>query len=139
VEKSALVGLKSLLSNPVDGHVRVWRPRNRNILWAQLRLVEEVLRRLLTIRLLMRPLTIHWLRSVFVVLNGSCLASLLRSLSSLGVIFRDLKLKFWRGFLTGIYTCSAGETLKVLNFLSFISTWHVENCQMQRDGKRLEW
>jgi hypothetical protein len=48
------------------------------------------------------------------------------------------KLKFWRGFLTGIYTCSAGETLKFLNFLSFISTWHVENCQMQRDGKRLE-
>jgi hypothetical protein len=41
----------------------------------------------------MRPLTIHRLRSVFVVLNGSCLASLLRSLSSLGVIFRDLSVR----------------------------------------------
>jgi hypothetical protein len=38
-----------------------------------------LLRRLLTVRLLMRPLTIHWHCSVFVVLNGSCLASLLRS------------------------------------------------------------
>jgi hypothetical protein len=54
-----------------------------------------LLRRLLTVRLLMRPLTIHWLRNVFVVLNGCCLASLLRSLSSLGVIFRDLSV-LWR-------------------------------------------
>ena len=28
VEESALVGGKSFLSNPVDGHFRVWRPRN---------------------------------------------------------------------------------------------------------------
>ena len=28
VEESALVGWKSFLSNPVDGYVRVWRPRN---------------------------------------------------------------------------------------------------------------
>jgi hypothetical protein len=49
-----------------------------------------LLRRLLTVRLLMRPLTIHRLRSVFVVLNGCCLASLLGSLPSLAVIFRGL-------------------------------------------------
>ncbi len=61
-----------------------------------------LLRRLLTIRLLMRPLTIHWLRSVFVVLNGSCLASLLRSLSSLGVIFRDLSV-LWRSFTLPVW------------------------------------
>ena len=33
-----------------------------------------------------------------------------------------------------ICTCSIGKTL---NFLNFISTWHVENYQMQRDGNRL--
>ena len=61
-----------------------------------------LLRRLLTVRLLMRPLTIHWLRNVFVVLNGCCLASLLRSLSSLGVIFRDLSV-LWRSFTLPIW------------------------------------
>jgi hypothetical protein len=40
------------------------------------------------------------------------------------------------GFQISICTCSAG---KALNFLYFISTWHIENCQMQRYGKRLEW
>jgi hypothetical protein len=35
--------------------------------------------------------------SVFIVLNGCCLANLLRSLSSLGVIFRDLSV-LWRSF-----------------------------------------
>jgi len=49
-----------------------------------------LLRRLLTVRLLMRPLTIHRLRSVFAVMNGFCLASLLMSLSSLAVVFRGL-------------------------------------------------
>jgi hypothetical protein len=57
---------------------------------------------LLTVRLLMRPLTIHRLRSVFVVLNGCCLASLLRSLSSLGVIFRDLSV-LWRSFTLPVW------------------------------------
>ena len=47
-----------------------------------------LLRRLLTVRLRMRPLTIHWLRSVFVVLNGCCLASLLWNPSSLGSHFQ---------------------------------------------------
>jgi hypothetical protein len=61
-----------------------------------------LLRRLLTVRLLMRPLTIHWLRNVFVVLNGCCLASLLRSLSSLGVIFRDLSV-LWSSFTLPIW------------------------------------
>jgi hypothetical protein len=46
------------------------------------------------------------------------------------------KTQVWRGFQIGICTCS---TRKTLNFLNFISTWHVENCQIQRDGKRLEW
>ena len=40
------------------------------------------------------------------------------------------------GFQISICTCSAG---KALNFLYFISTWHIENCQVQRYGKRLEW
>ena len=61
-----------------------------------------LLRRLLTVHLLMRLLTIHWLRSVFVVLNGSCLASLLRSLSSLGVIFRDLSV-LWHSFTLPVW------------------------------------
>jgi hypothetical protein len=52
----------------------------------------------------MRPLTIHWLRSVFEVLNGSCLASLLRSLSSLGVFFRDLSVLHKHIFFLG--TCN---------------------------------
>ena len=47
-----------------------------------------LVRRLLRVRLLMRLLTIHRLRSVFAVLNGHCLASLLRSLSSFGIVFR---------------------------------------------------
>jgi hypothetical protein len=59
--------------------------------WSALARNHALLRRLLTVRLLMLPLSIHWLRSVFVVLNGSCLASLLRSLSSLGVIFNKFK------------------------------------------------
>ena len=37
--------------------------------------------RLLTVRLLMCPLTIHRLRSVFAVLNGCCIANLVKSLS----------------------------------------------------------
>jgi hypothetical protein len=49
-----------------------------------------LLRHLLTVRLLMRLLTIHCLRSVYVILNGCCLPSILRSLFFLGVIFRDL-------------------------------------------------
>jgi hypothetical protein len=61
-----------------------------------------LLRRLLTVRLLMRPLTIHRLRSVFVVLNGCCLTSLLRSLSSLGVIFRDLSV-LWCSFTFSVW------------------------------------
>ena len=61
-----------------------------------------LLRRLLTVRLLMRPLTIHWLRSVFVVLNDCCLVSLLRSISSLGVIFRDLSV-LWRSFTLPVW------------------------------------
>jgi hypothetical protein len=48
-----------------------------------------LLRHLLMVHLLMRPLRIHRLRSVFAVLNCCCLASLLRSLSALGVVFRD--------------------------------------------------
>jgi hypothetical protein len=96
VEESALVGWKSSFLNPVDGRVRVWR--SRNTIFQQEHIVGTtafgrnlaLLRRLLTVRLLMRPLTIHRLRSMFVVLNGCCLASLLRSLSSLGVICRDL-------------------------------------------------
>ena len=51
-----------------------------------------LLRRLLRVRLLMPLLTIHRLRSVFAVLNDHCLASLLRSLSSLGVVFRGFPL-----------------------------------------------
>jgi hypothetical protein len=53
-------------------------------------------------RLLMSPLTTHRLRSVFVVLNGCCLASLLRSLSSLGVIFRGLSV-LWRSFTLPVW------------------------------------
>jgi hypothetical protein len=61
-----------------------------------------LLKCLLTVRLLMRLLTIHRLRSVFVVLNGCCLASLLRSISSLGVIFRDLSV-LWRSFTLPVW------------------------------------
>ena len=42
----------------------------------------------------------------------------------------------WRGFQISICTCSTGKTF---NFLNFISILHVEICQMQRNGKRLEW
>jgi hypothetical protein len=63
---------------------------------------KPLLRHLLTVRLLMHPLTIHRLRIVFVVLNGCCLASLLKSLSSLGVIFRDLPV-LWRSFTLPVW------------------------------------
>ena len=56
-----------------------------------------LLRRMFTVRLLMRPLTTQWLRSVFAVLNGCFLANLLRSLSSLWVVFRGLPV-LWRSF-----------------------------------------
>ena len=49
-----------------------------------------LLRRLLTVRLLMCSLTIHRLRIVLSVLNGCCLASLLRNLSSIGGRFQRL-------------------------------------------------
>jgi hypothetical protein len=54
-----------------------------------------LLRRLLTVRLLMHPLTIHRLRSVFPVLIGCCMESVLRSLSSLAVIFRGFPVLTW--------------------------------------------
>ena len=60
-----------------------------------------LLRRLLRVRLLMRLLTIHRLRSVFAVLNDHCLASLLRSLSSFGVVFRGFPV-LWRSFTPGL-------------------------------------
>ena len=53
-----------------------------------------LLRLLLRVRLLMRLLTIHRLRSVFVVLNCHCLGSLLRSLSSFGIVFRGFPVLF---------------------------------------------
>jgi hypothetical protein len=56
-----------------------------------------LLRRLLTVRLLMRQLTIHLLRSMFAVLNGCCLARLLRSQSSLAVVFRVFPV-LWSSF-----------------------------------------
>jgi hypothetical protein len=56
-----------------------------------------LLRRLLKVRLLMRLLTIHRLRRVFAVVNGCCLASLLRSISSLGAVFRGISV-LWRSF-----------------------------------------
>jgi hypothetical protein len=49
----------------------------------------------------MRLLTIHRLRSVFAVLNGHCLASLLMSLSSFGVVFRGFPV-LWRSFTPGL-------------------------------------
>jgi hypothetical protein len=61
------------------------------------------MRRLLTVRLLMRPLTIHRLHSVFAVLNGCYLASLLRSLSSLGVVFRGFHV-LWRSFTLPVWS-----------------------------------
>ena len=60
-----------------------------------------LLRRLLTVRLLMRPLTIHWLRSVFAVLNGCCLVSLLMSPSALRVVFRSF-LVLWCSFILSV-------------------------------------
>ena len=53
-----------------------------------------LLRRLLRVRLLMRLLTIHRLRSVFAVLHSHCPARLLRSLSSFGVVFRGFPVLF---------------------------------------------
>jgi hypothetical protein len=87
-----------------------------------------LLRRLLTIRLLMRPLTIHWLRSVSVVLNGSCLASLLRGLFSLGVIFRDLSV-LWRSFTLPVwFTRCFNRTMTewlTLNRSAVCFVWHI--------------
>ena len=80
----------------------LWRIFSSGRFIALLRRNLALLRRLLTVRLLMRPFTIHWLRSVFVVLNGCCLASLLRSLSSLGVIFRDLSV-LWSSFTLPVW------------------------------------
>jgi hypothetical protein len=70
-----------------------------------------LLRRLLTVRLLMRPLTIHWLRNVIVVLNGCCLVSLLRSLSSIGVIFRDLSVLWCSFTLPVLFTRCYNRTM----------------------------
>ena len=61
-----------------------------------------LLRFLLTVRLLMRQLTIHRLLSMFAMLNGCCLASLLRSLSSLGVVFRGFPV-LWRSFTLPVW------------------------------------
>jgi len=61
-----------------------------------------LLRLLLTVRLLMRPLTIHLLRSVFAVLNGCCLASLLKSLFSLRVVFKGFPV-LWRYFTLPVW------------------------------------
>jgi uncharacterized protein YerC len=56
-----------------------------------------LVRRLLRVRMLIRPLTTHRIRSVFAVLNGCCLASLLRDISSLEVVFRGFPV-LWRSF-----------------------------------------
>ena len=61
-----------------------------------------LLRRRLMIRLVMRPLTIHRLCSVFAVLNGCCLASLLWSLSSFGVVFGGLSYPFVFFYIPGL-------------------------------------
>jgi hypothetical protein len=61
-----------------------------------------LLRCLLTVHLLMRQLTIHRPLSMFAVLNGCCLASLLRSLSSLGVVFRGFPV-LWRSFTLPVW------------------------------------
>ena len=61
-----------------------------------------LLRRLLTVRLLMRPLTIYRLHSVFALLNSCCLASLLMSLSSLRVVFRSCHV-LWRSFAPPVW------------------------------------
>jgi hypothetical protein len=46
---------------------------------------------------------IYRLRNVFAVLNGHCLASLLRSLSSFGVVFRGF-LVLWHSFTLPVWT-----------------------------------
>ena len=61
-----------------------------------------LLRHLLTVRLLIRPLTIYRLRSVFSVLNGCCLVSLVRSLSYLGVVFIDIPV-LYRSFTLPVW------------------------------------
>ena len=53
-------------------------------------------------RLLIRPLTIHRLHSVFAVLNCCCLASLLRSVSSHGVVVRGFPV-IWRYFTLPVW------------------------------------
>ena len=58
--------------------------------------------RLFRVRLLMRPLTIHRLRSLLAVLNGCCLASLLKSLSSFGIVFRGFSV-LWRSFTLPVW------------------------------------
>jgi hypothetical protein len=82
--------------------VVLWRIVSSGRFIGRLARNHALLRRLLTVRLLMLPLSIHWLCSVFVVLNGSCLASLLRSLSSLWVIFRNLSV-LWRSFTLPVW------------------------------------
>jgi hypothetical protein len=66
-----------------------------------------LLRRLLTVRLLMRPLTIYRLHSVFALLNSCCLASLLMSLSSLRVVFRGCHV-LWCSFASQKHSISTG-------------------------------
>ena len=61
-----------------------------------------LLRRLLMVCLLMCPLTIHRLRSVFAVLNACCLVSLLMSLSALGVVFRSFPV-LWCSFTLPVW------------------------------------
>jgi hypothetical protein len=60
-----------------------------------------LLRRLLTVRLLMRPLTIQFFLRVFAVLNESCLASLFSNRSSLGVVFTGLPVR-WRSLTSPV-------------------------------------
>ena len=61
-----------------------------------------LLRRLLRVRLQMRLLTIHRLRSVFAVLNDHCMASRLMILSSFGVVCRGFPV-LWHSFTLPVW------------------------------------
>jgi hypothetical protein len=89
------------------------------------------LRRLLTVCLLMRRLTIHRLHSVFAVLNGCFLATLLRSISSRGVVFRGCHVP-WRSFtlpvkFTPCFIRTMTELLTLNRSVGHTTTYH-SNC-----------
>jgi hypothetical protein len=87
-----------------------------------------LLRRLLRVRLLMRLLTIHRLRSVFAMLNGHCLGSLFKSLFSFGVVFRGVPVPFPFFYTPGLVHAllqSINDRVAYIELFSSLYVWHI--------------